>query len=215
MSKTQELSVNKNTEYELLVKQIYEEILLDENKNDIKVEHNKQVQGKSGQFHQIDFYWECNVAGDIYRFAVECKNYSKPVSIGKIRDFHGVLIDIGTINGIFVSTSGYQAGAKKHTDYHGIILKEARSPKNEDWDGLVKTINVNINCIVPRYHLNINIIMDFDECFKNGIFKTKEEVQNTCILQAQNMHDVNIYDSNKNVINILSSIASSFQGANG
>lgn len=39
--------------------------------------------------------------GVTHRVAIECKNYSSEVSVGKVRDFFGVLHDISNVNGIF------------------------------------------------------------------------------------------------------------------
>jgi len=36
------------------------------------------------------------------RVAIECKNYLNEITVGKVRDFHSVLSDIGNINGIKV-----------------------------------------------------------------------------------------------------------------
>jgi hypothetical protein len=35
------------------------------------------------------------------QFAIECKNYSKEVSVGRVRDFFGVIHDVGNVKGIF------------------------------------------------------------------------------------------------------------------
>jgi len=45
---------------------------------------------------------------------------SKLVSIGKIRDFYGVLSDLNNVAGIMETKIGYQKGAKEY----GITLKE-------------------------------------------------------------------------------------------
>ncbi len=113
----------------------------------IKVEHNKTgLVGKSGCSHQIDVYWEFEVAGNIYRTAIECKAYASNVSIGKIRDFYGVLTDIPNLNGIFISLEGFQAGAKKYAEHYGIKLKELRAPKDSDMEGRIQSVHI-------RYHI--------------------------------------------------------------
>ena len=43
------------------------------------------------------------------RFAIECKNYNQTISLGRIRDFHSIIRDIGNTNGIMV-TRGLCAG---------------------------------------------------------------------------------------------------------
>lgn len=153
-------AINNNEEYELLIKQIYEQILLAEGYENIKVEHNTKITGISGQAHQIDVYWEFKIADNVFRVALECKNYSKPVPLGKIRDFHSVISDIGDIKGIFVSTNGYQSGAIKYAGAYNILLKEARAPKNEDWDGFIKSLNVQLILVPTPQAKSISVGVD-------------------------------------------------------
>ena len=136
--------INENIDYELFVKQIYESIIGNEGYQNVTVLHDVRIEGKSGRKHQIDVYWELNIAGEIQKFAIECKNYSRLIQIGKIRDFFGVLHDIGNIKGIMVTKKGFQNGAKEFADYHGISLREIRKPKEEDWNGRVRKTQFDI-----------------------------------------------------------------------
>lgn len=137
------------TDFELLVKSIYEEILEKDGFETIQVSHDVKVLGKSGQAHQIDVYWEFKIAGITHRVAVECKEYKNSVSIGKIRDFHGALFDIGNIKGIFVTTKGYQQGAIKFAESVGIDLKTVYEPSEEELDALpgINTLELNSRAI--------------------------------------------------------------------
>lgn len=117
----------KNTEYELFAKEIYE-YLLKEKEFTVDVKHNVKLQGKASK-HQIDVYWEYIVDETKYRVAIECKNYGKntPVGIGHVRNFFGVLHDIGdNILGIMITKNMFQRGAKKFADYYKIQLKELK-----------------------------------------------------------------------------------------
>ena len=131
--------------YEHFAQDIYQTLLDNDDVKPIKVQHNVKLKGKSECTHQIDVYWEYEIAGVLHKVAIECKNYNTSnISIGKIRDFSSVLSDIGNINGIFVCKSGYQSGAKKFADSQGIMLKELREPNDEDWKGRVHTIQIDI-----------------------------------------------------------------------
>ena len=143
-------SVDVGTKYEQFVQEIYSAIMKSENVETITVEHNTTVAGKSGCSHQIDVYWEFKVAGEVYRTAIECKAYAKTVPIGRIRDFYGVLSDVNNLRGIFVSQHGFQIGARKFAKSHGISLKEIREPNEEDWDGRVREIHLNVHIVVPE-----------------------------------------------------------------
>lgn len=157
---------NKNTKYEILAQEIYQILLHSEGFEDIDVRHNIKIKGKSGCEHQIDVYWEFKIAGKVQRFAIECKNYNKTISIGKVRDFFGVIYDIGDIKGIFVTKKGYQKGAKIFADFHGISLKEIRMPTNEDYSGRLKIITFNnfLNTIKIK---NISIDYDYNWIVQN------------------------------------------------
>lgn len=108
---------NLDTEYEKLTREVYEEILKSDGFDTITVQHNVNIVGKSTQKHQIDVYWEFKVAGITHRVAVECKNYTSTITVGKVRDFSAALDDIGNIQGIFITKTGYQKGAKVFADH--------------------------------------------------------------------------------------------------
>lgn len=151
--------MNQNTEYELLTQEIYQG-LLDEENLTVSVEHNVNVQGKSTK-HQIDVYWEYFVAGIKHKVAIECKNYSKNISIGKIRDFNSVLNDIGGTNGIMVTKVGFQKGAQTFAEANGINLVVLRDPIDEDWTGKIKIISTTIEAVSTEV-LNRKIDLDLD-----------------------------------------------------
>ena len=194
------ISQDVGTEYELLVKQIYEQLILEDGVNNVTVSHNIKLKGiRSGLHHQIDVYWEFQLAGEIHRVAIECKNYSNSVSIAKIRDFHGVIDDIGDIKGIFVSTNGFQSGAKQFADRFGITLKEIRKPIDSDWDGYIKSINVNL-VLIPSPQLK-GIDIEFDGRWLNDNNLVLEEVHDKAQKHLREYLDQNkyppIYDTNK------------------
>lgn len=117
--------MKQGSNYELLTQQVYQ-ILLDcewPGKN-IRVQHDIQLTGSSGQEHQIDVYWEYELGGVKNKVAIECKGYSKPLAIGKVRDFYGVLADLKDVKGIMIASNGFQKGAKDYAKSWGINLKE-------------------------------------------------------------------------------------------
>ena len=121
--------MNPNIEYERFTQEIYQQLVNLDVVRTTKVQHNVKLEGRSGQKHQIDVYWEYEIAGNKHRVAIECKNYNTLVPIGKVRDFKGVLDDLNGVNGIMVTKVGYQEGAKKYAQEYGISLKELRTPK--------------------------------------------------------------------------------------
>lgn len=121
--------MNPNIEYEKFTQEVYQTLVNTDVVNSTNVKHNIQLVGKSGQAHQIDVYWEYKIAGVVQCVAIECKNYNKPVPIGKVRDFHSVISDLNNVAGVMVTKSGYQKGAKEYAAHYGINLKELRTPK--------------------------------------------------------------------------------------
>ncbi len=126
--------MNQNTEYELFAQQVYQRLLSFNNNGlkTIKVQHDVKQKGESGATHQIDVYWEYEIESEVKKVIVECKNYSNPISIGKVRDFFGVLTDINSAKGIMATTKGFQSGAKQFADYYNIELKQLRKPTTDD-----------------------------------------------------------------------------------
>lgn len=166
---------NENTEYEKLAQEIYQTLNDAEGIKTIGVRHNIKLRGKSGCNHQIDVFWEFEMVGVKHRIAIECKNYSSEVSVGKVRDFFGALHDIGNIKGIFITKIGYQSGAEKFADYYGILLKEMRFPTANDWEGRVKDIVLTINAIfidIKERQFDI----DIDWLLKNFNYKEGDHI---------------------------------------
>lgn len=140
--------MNPNTEYEKFTQEIYQELINAHGINTVDVKHNVKIAGKSGQKHQIDVFWQYEINGVEHKVIIECKNYNSEISVGKVRDFFGVLTDLTdltNVSGIIVTKVGYQKGAKKYAYYYNINLKELRSPNEKD------------DCIVGRLELNWGI----------------------------------------------------------
>ena len=190
-------NINENTEYEKLAQYVYQCILNTEGFENISVKHNVELEGKSGCKHQIDVYWEFTIGGITQRVAIECKNYNKTVSIGKVRDFYGVLHDVGNITGIFVTKIGYQSGAKLYADYYGIEIKEIRYPEEKDWKGRIKTIQVNfqiVNTLVKSWKIE----PDFIWLKNNGLY-TEEQGSVEIAIEGEN-NKICIFDEKGNEI---------------
>lgn len=124
--------MNHGTEYELFTQSVYQQLVNMDVVKATEVQHDKKLVGKSGQKHQIDVYWEYEIAKTKHRVAIECKDYNKPVSKEKVCAFKGILDDLNGVNGIMVTKIGYQKGAKEYAKEYGILLKELRSPRREE-----------------------------------------------------------------------------------
>ena len=168
------MSDDANAEYEKLVQAIYQTLHDAEGIRTVDVKHNVKIEGKSGCKHQIDVYWEFEMMGETHRVAIECKNYRDPLEIGKVRDFFGVLYDIGHINGILVTRSGYDSGGIKFADYYNINLREARIPNEQDWKGRLKEIPLTITAFKANI-ISRDIIPDGEWLLMRGIIDPGDE----------------------------------------
>ncbi|WP_315384449.1 restriction endonuclease [Microvirgula aerodenitrificans] len=134
-------------EYELLTQAIYRDILAREGVSTANVQHNVSIVGRSGVEHQVDVYWEFKQAGITHRVLIECKNYASNLTLEKARNFFAVVHDIGNCIGIMVTKTGYQSGAATFCKHYGLALKLLRKPTEEDWEGRIKEIHINM---IPR-----------------------------------------------------------------
>jgi hypothetical protein len=113
-------------DYELLIREIFQDLLDQDRVPNILVEHDVVKQGLKTA-HQIDVYWEFALAGVKYRTVVQAKNWTKPVDQGELLKFESVLADIpGKPLGIMVTAAGYQKGALDVANTSGIWIYELR-----------------------------------------------------------------------------------------
>ena len=144
-----------------------------DNVQNINIQHNVELKGLTGCKHQIDVYWHFILAGIEYQVAIECKNFSGRVPIGKIRDFNSVLEDIGNINGIFVSKNGFQKGAIEYAKQKRIKLLEIRYPSDKDWEGRMRNLIFMIQAYLPTVKKQ-SIEIDKEWCSKQDFLKNKD-----------------------------------------
>jgi hypothetical protein len=157
--------MNKNTEYEVFTQEIYKHLLKTEGLETITVQHDVLIKGSHGQEYQIDVYWEFMTAGVLNRVAIECKNYKDKVRVGKIRDFFGVVEDVGNIRGVVVSKQGFQSGAVQYALDHGIQLVELRYPNKDEFYNTgdeLKKISIG-GTLFARQLINMEFIIDKDD----------------------------------------------------
>jgi hypothetical protein len=124
------------------------------------VEHNVKLKGHSGCEHQIDVYWEFRSGRETYKTVIECKHYAEDLKVGIVRDFFGVLHDVGDVKGIIVTTRGYQRGARRFADHYKIGLKLVRSPEDADWAGRLRELGIEGVGYLPA---NIRVQPELDE----------------------------------------------------
>ena len=146
-------------DYELLTKKIYKSILESEGVENLEVRHDEKIKGKSGVEHQIDVFWEYKYAGVNHKVLIECKYYSKAVSLIHARNMLGLLNDIPNAQGLIVTTQGFQSGVIDFCNHYEINLKRVRPPQGSDWDGCIQIVNINGELYQNQY---MNLEFSFD-----------------------------------------------------
>lgn len=107
---------------EAIVEKIFQE-------EGFQTKRRQKIEGKSGAYNEIDII----VERGRQKIAVECKNYSTPVGIEKIRDFSSKLRDIGNCwHGLVVSYSDFTSDAETYAESENIELM-GREELTERW----------------------------------------------------------------------------------
>ena len=120
-SKSKIKSTTKGTEFEKVIQKIYLLIGM-KDRISAKVDRDVTLIGSDGSTNQFDVIYEYELLGSIFRVAIECKDWNKPVNVASLRDFYYKLRIVGGLNGIFISKDSYfQDGAKK-----SLIIMELR-----------------------------------------------------------------------------------------
>lgn len=65
--------------------------------------------------------------------ALECRDRSRPVSVGEVEGFHNKCQATGIDKGIIVSTKGFTKSARTKAEFHGIRCLDLESAADFDW----------------------------------------------------------------------------------
>jgi hypothetical protein len=203
--------LNTGKEYEIFVQTLMQAILNSElqgGQKNIKVEHNKKIPDRSGIDRQFDVLWEYEQGGIVYKTIIECKDYNSSISIGKVDELIGKLVDFPGIKGIIATTKGYQSGAKEKAKNNNVELLCIREQNDTDWQDahgtpLVKTISLNMFLRLPVK------ILEFMPIFDGAWIKenTDIDISKPIHIEALN-NQIFIYDAEKNIRCSLLDLAS-------
>ncbi|MBK7841059.1 MAG: hypothetical protein QG625_834 [Cyanobacteriota bacterium erpe_2018_sw_39hr_WHONDRS-SW48-000098_B_bin.30] len=114
---------SKFKEFEVFVAQTIKGMAELDGLRNIKLLHNVQMTGLSGASHQIDVYWEFELAGMTWKSVIQAKDWSYRVDFPTFNSFRGVLEDLGNPRGIMFTRTGYDKGnIDKVAEKHNISL---------------------------------------------------------------------------------------------
>lgn len=160
---------NDGIAYELFVQRVQQALINAQqlgNYRTINVQHNLKLVDKNGNMRQFDLYWEFELGGHTYRNVIECKDYVNDIPVDKVDAFAGKLKGFPDLKGIIATRNGYQSGSIQQAKANGIEVMIVRDEDpSRDWvdsDGtpLLRSIVLNINCIVPAAVLGVNFTFD-------------------------------------------------------
>lgn len=160
--------LNTGTEYEEFVQNLVRALLQADKvlgQKNILVERRKIIKDRNGIDREIDVYWEFELAGIVYKTAIECKDYKSRVSIEKIDALIGKIQDIPGMRGVFATTKGYQKGAQSKAKQHNIELLVVREIKDTDFvdkngNPLISKISIDITALPSPSILNLEVGLD-------------------------------------------------------
>lgn len=156
---------NTGKAFEQLVTEIYQAFCdhsaQSEGFRKVNVQHDVTLNGKLGNTHQVDVYWEFELAGTTYLTVVEVKDWSTSIKQEHIMAFKAKLDDIpGCPRGIFVSRGGFQKGAKMYAAAHGITLIQISSDNSPSFIVHISSTTTHYDCLTilcDEYWLSMDI----------------------------------------------------------
>ncbi len=111
-----------------------------------------KVEGKSGISHQIDVLTTFSDGIHKYRTAIECKYWNKKVPKDVIAKLESIVEDTSIDKGVVVSRMGFTEDAKSYAEFKNIGLVELRKPVDKDWEGKIRTINIDMRINMPHVY---------------------------------------------------------------
>lgn len=113
--------MKKGEYFESFVAYVYSNLLKFSDCNSI-VSRNISIKGLSGSTHEFDVYYDFYHLDMLFRVAIECKDWERPVDKGRVQEFWAKIDDLNNIAGVMIAKSGYQAGALQFAESKGIML---------------------------------------------------------------------------------------------
>lgn len=149
--------------YEAITKYIYETLGKEFGVTIVGYGNDCKVQGKSGNFHQIDVLTMQSNGVHQVRTAIECKYLTKKITKDTVMKVFGIINDARIDKGIIVSKSGFTKDATDFAREYNIGLVELREIQEADLHENPKEIHIgdlrlNIKALITRPQiLNIDI----------------------------------------------------------
>jgi len=143
-------------ELEYLVAMIQEQL-----SPDASVQHNVMLDGLDSETkRQIDVLVEQNIGQYTMRIVIDCKDYSKPVDVKGVEEFHGLVQDVRAHKGALVCPAGFSKSALRRAKKLQIDLYRPISTGKHKWQAKVTApvlcdfrssyMSFGISCSAPK-----------------------------------------------------------------
>lgn len=132
-----------------------------------------KIEGKSGISHQVDVLTTFSDGVHEYRTAIECKYWNKKVPKDVIAKLESIVEDTSIDKGVVVSKMGFTDDAKSYAGFKNIGLVELRKPVDKDWEGKIRTINIDMRINMPHVY-DFQIVQGPSD---TSVEKTKVQIQ--------------------------------------
>lgn len=109
------------TEFEVYCAETLKAYANIEGLNEFSILHNQKITTHDGTY-QIDCLAEFTALGVHFKALIECKHCSREIERDKVELLKSRIDSSGTQKGIIISTSGFQTGAVRYAEEHGIAL---------------------------------------------------------------------------------------------
>lgn len=128
---------------------------------DANVRHNVMLDGVDSETkRQIDVLVEQNIGQYTIRIVIDCKDYSRPIDIKGIEEFHGLVQDVRAHKGALVCPAGFTKSALKLAQKLQIDLYRPVSTGKHKWQAKVTApvlcdfrssyMSFGIKCSAPK-----------------------------------------------------------------
>lgn len=125
------------------------------------VQHNVMLDGVDSETkRQIDVLVEQNIGQYTMRIVIDCKDYSKPVDVKGVEEFHGLVHDVRAHKGGLVCPAGFTKSALKRAKKLQIDLYRPVSTGKHKWQAKVTApvlcdfrssyMSFGISCSAPK-----------------------------------------------------------------
>lgn len=140
-------------EYELVVQRIVGQLAKRAQVDTTRLEHDVDVEGRATA-NQIDVLWDFTDAdGKGHRVAFEARDHKNRIKQSSLHAFRSVIDDIQSeerpVEGVMVTTTGYQSGATRIAETYGLLVLELRPPTPQDLANRLESVVVTMNPVIP------------------------------------------------------------------